>query len=114
MDECGSEHRSDLCAGRSLRDFPYPCGQRRRVPTREAPVLFEDANQARDIDGDSRFKDVVVVTVAVDTPVHATDDGFPVGDQELHVVDLVAAVIELVDALGDATRGKDSRGTAID
>src|SRR5258708_12924163 len=103
MDERGSEHRSDLCAGRSLRDFPYPCGQRRRVPTREAPVLFEDANQARDIDGDSRFKDVVVVTVAVDTPVHATADGFPVGDQELPRVHLLPPLIDRVDALADAT-----------
>jgi hypothetical protein len=68
----------------------------------QAPVLIEDGPQPADLNRDAGFKHVVVVAVAVRAPVHASDHRFPVGDQELDVIDLMAAVVDRVDALRHA------------
>src|SRR2546428_9585595 len=67
----------------------------------KAPVLVEDRHQSRYLGRVTRLEDVVVVAVAVRAPVHAADDRLAVGDQQLHVVDLMADVVDRIDALGD-------------
>jgi len=47
----------------------------------------------------ARLEHVVVVAVAVSAPVHAADDGLAVGDQKLHVVDLMASVVDWIRML---------------
>src|SRR5438132_12597137 len=56
-------------------------------------------SQAIEVGGRSRVDYVVVVAAAVSAPVHAADDCFAVGDQELHVVDLMGGVIHGIEEL---------------
>jgi len=95
---------SHLVSRRRLHDGRAGRGpqQRARHPTRQAPVLLEDRPQALDLGGGPGLQAVIVVAGAGDAPVHASDQGPPVDDQQLDVVDLVAAVIERVGAGGYA------------
>src|SRR2546427_13220575 len=67
----------------------------------KAPALVKYRPKSRYLGRVTRLEDVVVVAVAVRAPVHAADDRLAVGDQQLHVVDLMADVVDRIDALGD-------------
>src|SRR4029077_13858906 len=92
-------------AARSGLSYRRPAWrQRRRMATRKRPILVEDPHQARDLRYISSFQDIVVIAIAVRTPVHPADDSLAVGDEELDVIDLVTDVVNRIDAYGDPER----------
>ena len=72
------------------------------MPAGQVPVLVEDTRQPVELNRVAGLEHVVVVAVAVATPVHAADRGLAVRDEQLDVVDLVPAVVDRVRPLGDA------------
>ena len=77
------------------------------MAAREVPVLVEDAGQPVELDGVAGLQHVVVVAVAVATPVHPADGGLAVRDEQLDVVDLVPAVVDRIGPLRHAKRIQD-------
>ncbi len=106
-DPCGSERgrkqMPDLLTWRGLGNTRRRVGwHQSRLTARQRPVLFEDPHQPVDLDCVAGLEHVVVIAIAVRTPVHAADDGFVIGDEELHVVDLPRRVVDWIEACGDA------------
>jgi hypothetical protein len=109
--QLGLEHGADLVAWGGLRHVTADRRQRSRPAPGKRPVLLEDRHQASDLGSDAGLEHVVMVAVAVRAPVHASDHGLAVGDQELDVVDLMAAVVHRIEAFRHAQPVQRIRGT---
>jgi hypothetical protein len=94
----------DLLAGARLRHRTGPGRRRRRLTTGDAPVLVEDRAQPVERHNAVGLERVVVVGGAGPAPVHAADERGVPSQEQLDVVDLVAAVVDRVRADGDAGR----------
>ena len=93
------EHRADLVARGGLSDVAGARSEWRWPSSRKGPVLLEDLCEAIDIRGHSRVDHIVVVAAAMRAPVHPADDCLAIGDQKLHVVDLMGGVIHRIEEL---------------